>query len=90
MRIGDELLAGSIDRLVLVRRGGKLIAAEVIDYKTDVIPDRDKAALAAKVEFYRPQIEAYRLAVSKLYRLDERAIGGRLVFMHSGDVCEIK
>ncbi len=90
LRIGDELLSGSIDRLVLVHRGGRLIAAEVLDYKSDVIPPRDKAALAAKVEFYRPQIEAYRLAVSKLYRLQERAIGARLVFLHSGDVCEIQ
>jgi ATP-dependent exoDNAse (exonuclease V) beta subunit len=90
LRIGDELLAGSIDRLVLVRRGGKLIAADVLDHKTDVVPPRDKASLAAKVEFYRPQVAAYRLAVSRLYQLDERAIGARLVFLHSGDVCEIK
>ncbi len=87
LRIGDELLSGSIDRLVLVRRGGKLIAAEVLDYKTDTIVPADKQALADKVEFYQPQIEAYRQAVAKLYRLKLGAISARLLFLHPGEVC---
>jgi ATP-dependent exoDNAse (exonuclease V) beta subunit len=84
LRIGDELLSGSIDRLVLVSRGPAVIAAEVLDYKTDTIPTGDKDALAAKVEFYRPQIEAYRQAVMKLYRLEPQQVTARLVFLSVG------
>jgi ATP-dependent exoDNAse (exonuclease V) beta subunit len=90
LRVGDRLLSGSIDRLVLIHRGGKLIAAEVLDYKTDALPPGDKAALAAKVEFYRPQMEAYRLAVATVYGLREQAIGLSLLFLHRGEVCQIK
>jgi ATP-dependent exoDNAse (exonuclease V) beta subunit len=89
VRIGDELLSGSIDRLVLVRCAGAVIAAEVLDYKTDTIAAGDKQALADKVEFYRPQIEAYRQAVAKLFRLEPRAISARLVFLQTGKVCPI-
>ena len=90
LRVGDGLLSGSIDRLVLIKRGGKLVAADILDYKTDAIPPGDNAALAAKIEFYRPQMESYRVAVSKIYGLAERAIGLSLLFLHRGDVCPIK
>jgi len=89
LRLGDELLAGSMDRLVLVRRGGAVIAAEVLDYKTDALAPGDKAALAAAMEFYRPQIEAYRQAVAKLYCLEPPAISARLLFLHPGEVCAV-
>jgi len=87
LRIGDELLSGSIDRLVLVRRGGAVIAAEVLDYKTDTIATGDQRALADKVAFYRPQIEAYRHAVARLYRLEPTCITSRLVFLSAGTIC---
>ncbi|MEX2176597.1 MAG: 3'-5' exonuclease, partial [Pirellulaceae bacterium] len=89
LRDGDEILVGSIDRLVLVRRGGRLIAADIIDFKTDELPPRDAAALADKVAFYQPQIEAYRKAAARLLRLDPRRIAARLVFLGAGKVCPV-
>ena len=85
IRDGDEILTGSIDRLVLVRRGGAVVAADVLDYKTDAIEPGDER-LAERVAFYRPQIEAYRRAVAKTYRLEPRRITSRLVFMAAGIV----
>jgi len=90
LRIGDELLSGSIDRLVLVRRGAAVIAAEVLDFKTDTIATGDKDAMAAKVEFYRPQLEAYRQATASLLRLAARYVTARLVFLHAGQVCVVE
>jgi ATP-dependent exoDNAse (exonuclease V) beta subunit len=86
VRSGDEILTGSIDRLVLVRRGNQVIAADVLDYKTDAIAPGNRALLAEKTAFYTPQLNAYRLAVSKLYRLSERQITARLVFLAAGIV----
>lgn len=84
IRHGDELLSGSIDRLVVIHRGGKPIAADVLDFKTDELTPGDSAALAAKVSFYRPQLEAYRTAASQLLRLPPDRISARLVFLSGG------
>ena len=89
VRDGDTLLAGSIDRLVLARTGGKVSAADIIDYKTDEIPAGNAAALAERVEFYRPQIEAYRRAVQKLFDLPLERVTGRLVFLSAGKVAPV-
>jgi ATP-dependent exoDNAse (exonuclease V) beta subunit len=72
--------------MVLVRRGTQVIAADVLDYKTDAIAPGNRALLAEKTAFYTPQLNAYRLAVSKLYRLGERQITARLVFLAAGTV----
>jgi ATP-dependent exoDNAse (exonuclease V) beta subunit len=90
LRTGDELLSGSIDRLVLVRRGSKVIAADVLDYKTDTIDPADARALTERIEFYRPQLDAYRRAVAQMFQLDAGRITARLVFLHAGIVKELK
>ena len=89
IRDGEQILSGSIDRVVLVRAGGKLVAAEVLDFKTDVFDASDDALLAGKIEFYRPQIAAYQRAVAKLTGLPESQITARLVFLTAGKVCEL-
>ena len=62
------------------------VRADVVDFKTDVISTEDPHALAAQVEVYRPQLDAYRRAVATLLRLDERRISARLVFVEPGIV----
>lgn len=89
VREGDELLSGNIDRLVLVRGGGKLLAADVIDYKTDAIPLGNDAALSDKVEFYRPQLAAYCRAVQQLFQLPPERVTSRLVFVSAGKVSPV-
>jgi ATP-dependent exoDNAse (exonuclease V) beta subunit len=86
IRQGDELLNGSIDRLVVNQSRAGPIAADVIDFKTDELPAGDSAALADKVAFYRPQLDAYRAAVAKLLRLPEGRISARLIFLSAGVV----
>ena len=84
-----SLMTGIIDRLVLVYDAAsyELLAADIIDYKTDEI---DSAAAAdARTGFYRDQVTAYRRAVEQLYRLSQEQISSRLLFVTAGRVCPV-
>jgi ATP-dependent exoDNAse (exonuclease V) beta subunit len=84
VRLDDQqLLRGSIDRLVIFREKGKTVGLEIIDYKTD---HYDKTCdLAEFIEehqkMYAPQLEAYRNAMSRLYGIDLSAISTKLLFI---------
>jgi ATP-dependent helicase/nuclease subunit A len=88
-RVPDGILQGYIDRLVLIQEGGRVVAAEVLDFKTDVLDGADVGAVTEKVAFYRPQIDAYRTAVAGRYRLDPSAVSGKLLFLRPGLVREV-
>ncbi|HEY2414636.1 MAG TPA: UvrD-helicase domain-containing protein [Pirellulaceae bacterium] len=80
----EKLLTGSIDRLIVISTGGKTIAADIIDFKTDDITSTQKSLLAEKIDFYRPQLEAYRNAAADLLKIDHANVGAGLVFLQSG------
>jgi ATP-dependent exoDNAse (exonuclease V) beta subunit len=84
IRDGDQLLTGAIDRLVIVRDRGRILAADLLDFKTDELQANDAAALADRVDFYRPQIEAYRQAASRLLGIAPEKIAAQLIFLHAG------
>ncbi|MFN0018350.1 MAG: UvrD-helicase domain-containing protein [Pirellulaceae bacterium] len=86
-RQDDELQSGSIDRLVLVRQSGRLISAEVIDYKTDTVTSPNQ--LPELTAFYRPQLEAYKRAAEKITGLPENRITAKLVFLSADEVVPI-
>jgi len=88
-RVPDGILQGYIDRLVLIRDGGTVVAAEVQDFKTDHVDGSDAGALEAKVAFYRPQIDAYRAAVASRYGLEPAAVSGKLLFLRPGLIREV-
>jgi ATP-dependent helicase/nuclease subunit A len=90
VRDQQHLLSGAIDRLVLLYDGDRLVAADIVDYKTDSVARDDRAKLEQLVEFYRPQLQAYGRAVSTLYRLPLRQICARLVFVAAGIVKHIE
>lgn len=87
-RTAEHFLSGSIDRLVLIHHDGQLLAADVIDFKTDLLPADDAKALAARVDVYRPQIEAYRAAVAQMFRLPAERVAGRLLFTAIGKIVD--
>lgn len=84
--LDDGILEGVIDRLVLVYQGETLVAADVIDFKSDAV---DESTLQAKIEYYRPQLEAYRRAVSQFAGLALNRIAARLVFVETGQVVNL-
>jgi ATP-dependent exoDNAse (exonuclease V) beta subunit len=89
LRTGDELLSGSIDRLVILRKQGQIRAAEVLDFKTDDVAQSDASAIADKTEFYAPQLAAYAAAASRLLNLSSEQITTRLVFLSAGVVKQL-
>lgn len=81
---GDEgqLIQGSIDRLVLLCDGEKLIAADVVDFKTDSDP-------TAAADRHGEQLLAYRDAVARLFHLPAESISARLLMVADGSVVNI-
>jgi ATP-dependent exoDNAse (exonuclease V) beta subunit len=75
------LWKGYVDRLVLGRREGEVVWADVVDYKTDAV---GAEGLADLVTYYRPQLERYRDVIVAQYDLAPDAIRMRLVFLSPG------
>lgn len=85
VRRGDEIVRGSVDRLVLVEgEGGEVERARILDFKTGRIGTPGQ--IPKLVIRYRPQIEAYRDAVSRAYGLETDRIDAELVFLEAGRV----
>jgi ATP-dependent helicase/nuclease subunit A len=83
VRDGDTLLQGVVDRLVIVPgEDGAPSRAWILDYKTD----RIDGALEARVEIYRPQLEAYARAVAGEEGLPDERVRAALVFLRPGKV----
>ncbi len=93
IRWDDGILHGSIDRLVVAYKGDKPISAEILDYKTDAFRPAEgetfETLLSEKAAFYAPQLQAYRTAVSRLYRIPEKKINATLLFTSPGRVVRI-
>jgi len=96
-RLPEGIMRGVIDRMVLVGAGGtaagespgQVIRAEVFDFKTDRVDFSDEDAVAARVDWYRPQINAYIAAVTERYRLAPEQVSGSLLFFRGGMKREI-
>jgi len=91
VRVGEDLLSGSFDRVVLHRREGRIRQAELWDFKTDRIATGadGPASRNAAVERYRPQLAAYRQALAVMLDLPATEITAKLLFLQTGDVCEL-
>ena len=76
---GDQFTNGIFDRVVIHHdTEGTITRAEIIDFKTDRIHKTNTIEQAT--EHHRPQIEAYRKALSKIVSIDETVIDLKLLF----------
>lgn len=81
VRDASSVLTGAIDRMVIARAGnGAITRIDLIDFKTDV------GVVDAIVARYRPQLEAYRRAASKLFGVDRAIVTPRLLLLDAGRV----
>ena len=85
----DGILNGTIDRLVLIYASEQLIAADVIDFKSDRVDTSDAEAIAKTVQNYQPQLDAYRAAIHAIYRLPKENIAARLLLVGDGLLCDV-
>lgn len=86
--LNGRLQQGSIDRLVLVLKDGKVIAAEIIDFKTDQQPTKGskKAWIDQQIKQYSPQLNIYAEVVAKQFKLKTNQIRKKLVLLDAGEV----
>ncbi|HKD36194.1 MAG TPA: UvrD-helicase domain-containing protein, partial [Pirellulales bacterium] len=78
----NSLVYGKVDRVVYFYRGAKLLAADILDFKTDAV--RTPAEIAERADVYRPQLAAYRRAAAALTGLPIERISARLLFVEPG------
>ena len=82
----DAQWRGSFDRVVLMGADGAFTSATIQDYKTDAVTVDN---LAEKVEYYGPQLQAYRRALALMTNLPEADIEAQLLFLKLGRVCTV-
>ena len=81
---------GNIDRLVLATREGKVLGADIIDYKTDRIdPEDPDRTLEARSEYYRGQLDIYARGLSASMQIPLEMINTRLAFVGAGIVTRV-
>ena len=93
-----RLWRGSIDRLVLLRDGGRVVGADVVDFKTDRLSSQQLASSPdsnvssrfprlpdpATLSAYRRQLEVYGAVVANWHNLPAERISLRLAFVSEG------
>ena len=79
VREANSLVFGKADRIVYFYSGAKLLAADILDFKTDAVST--PAEIAERANFYRPQLAAYRSAVAAVTGLPPERISARLLFV---------
>jgi ATP-dependent helicase/nuclease subunit A len=89
MRDGEALIEGIIDRLVLVHQDGRVVAAEIIDFKTDALADATPEQIRQRAGEYRPQLQAYRRAVAKLCGLQPEQVSASLLMLEPGVIVDL-
>lgn len=81
VRLDEAIWHGTIDRLVAIRQSDSLVAAEVIEFKSDQLSLDDEKGIALRLREYQPQIGAYRRAVAALFGLPLNRVFARLVLV---------
>ncbi len=81
VRVGGSMVRGRFDRVVVVKRSGRPVGVDLIDFKTDRVAGDQ---LDAVVQSYRPQIQAYCEALSAMLGLEAGRIRARLLFVELG------
>jgi ATP-dependent exoDNAse (exonuclease V) beta subunit len=87
VRLGDELIRGVFDRVVITRRGGAIKSAELLDYKTDRVSASDDPAKLA--DRYRPQLEAYRRALAAMLSIKASQVRAAVLYVDAGVRCDL-
>jgi ATP-dependent exoDNAse (exonuclease V) beta subunit len=86
----NEVVSGTMDRLVLLRDHGQPVAADIVDFKTDRVVGDPDAWLADRAKFYKPQLEEYQSAVATMFKLPPACISLRLVFTEASRVVNVE
>lgn len=88
---GEETveLAGCFDRLVLGRNAGKVVWADIVDFKSDDVVRDDRESLRRSLDVYQPQIQAYARATREMFGLDFENVTASLAFVRAGVIARV-
>lgn len=89
IRDNDAVVYGIIDRLVLFRRHNRVLAADIVDFKSDTLAVDEAADMHHAIETYRPQLAMYRRAMARQFGLGINRIRTRLLFLPLGEIRQI-
>ncbi|MCA9053452.1 MAG: UvrD-helicase domain-containing protein, partial [Planctomycetaceae bacterium] len=87
--LGNEMVRGCIDRLVLLKHGDRVVAADILDFKTDALDGAADESRSERLSGYRGQLRLYARAVQHLYQLPADKVSARLVFLGAERVEEV-
>jgi ATP-dependent exoDNAse (exonuclease V) beta subunit len=83
--LDGKWITGIFDRVAVFRdEAGRPVRAEIIDYKTNRVDQAEQ--IETLTGHYRPQMETYRHALSKLLNVSPDNIRARLIFTDAGRV----
>lgn len=83
------LIQGTIDRLVLVREAGRVVAADVVDFKTDRISGAPEVWRREKAAHYAGQLEEYRSAVRHITSSAKLPVSTRLLLIEDASILDV-
>ena len=81
VELDGQMMQGTMDRFVEFRIDGRTVAVEIIDFKTDQVDSKHPEAMAARVDYYRPQMQAYRQAASAMTGAPLACVRAQLLFV---------
>lgn len=86
--LDEEWLSGTFDRVTIERdMTGKVVKAEVIDFKTDRVSNQDDVDTA--IHKYRPQLETYREVLQRMLGVSSDKITLSLLFTRLGQIVRL-
>ena len=82
-------ISGVFDRVVVqYAQDGRALRATIFDFKSDVI--QNSTEMTELAEHYRPQMEHYRIALSRILAMDPAGIALKLLFLRFGKAYELR
>lgn len=81
--VEGQLIRGFADRLVIGLKGGQIVAADIVDFKTDDLGP-DNSLLKERVQHYQPQLAAYQATIAQMFKIDVSQVSARLLFITAG------
>ena len=82
-KAGNKIVPGAFDRVVIFRENGEISAAQIIDFKSDRMDNREDFLI------YAPQLASYRESLSSLLDLPEEKISCRICALRSKQIIEL-
>jgi ATP-dependent exoDNAse (exonuclease V) beta subunit len=86
--IDEQLIRGIIDRCVLGWDSGRVVRAEIIDFKTDARPNNIDLAswTAERIATHAPQLQLYRKVLCKQFSLHPEMVQVTLVLLNEQQI----